>query len=88
MRTETCRINLKRVWRLWLEINDKDLLKGLRVCTQETNIRRQKPRSVPMKKEKLRILIPKSTFLRIIRPPLLVLGLAEDSYQLDVRQSE
>lgn len=46
-----------------------------------------KPRRVPKKKEKLRVLIVKSIFLRIIIPAFLALGLVQNGYQSDVRQS-
>lgn len=38
---------------LWLEINDKDLFKGLRVHTPETQLGNTE--GVPKKKEKLRV---------------------------------
>lgn len=40
---------------------------------------RQKPRSVLKKKDKLRILIVKNIFLRIISPAFVVLGLVWDT---------
>lgn len=49
---------------------------------------RQEPRSVLKKREKLRVLIVKSTFLRIISPSFLALGLFQNDYQSDVRGSK
>ena len=48
---------------------------------QTENTARQKPRSVPKKKEKLRVLLVKSVFLKIISPSFLALGLVQDNYQ-------
>lgn len=48
------------------------------------NTTRQKPGSLP-KKEKLKVLIGKCTFLRIISPTFLALEFSQDSYQSNVR---
>lgn len=66
---------LKKSLEAWLEINDNNLFKG------------QTPRSVSKKKEKLRVLRVKSTFLRMISPAFLALGLVQDSYQSEIRHS-
>lgn len=67
---------LKRVWNLWLEINNKELFKGLRVCKPEAQLGNMQ--SVSKKKEKLRVSPEKSTFLRRLRPVSLALGLVRD----------
>ena len=74
-------MNSKRVWRLWLEINDKYLFKSLRVCKPETQLGHTQ--SFPKKKEKLRVLIVKNTFLRKISPAFLVFGLFQDGHPED-----
>lgn len=51
---------LTSVRKLWLEINDKDLLKGLRVCEVETQL--SNAQNIPKEKEKLKVLIVRSTF--------------------------
>ena len=66
-------MNSKRVWRLWLEINDKDLFKALGVCKPETHL--SDTQSVLRKEEKLRVLTVKSTFVRRISPEFLASGL-------------
>lgn len=53
--------------------NDKDLLKGLRVCKLKAQL--GNTQSVLEKKEKLRALIVNSTFLRRISPAILGFGL-------------
>ena len=51
----TCQTKSKRIWRLWLEGNDKDLFKALRVCKLEIQL--SNDQCVTKKKEKLSILI-------------------------------
>lgn len=64
---------LKRVRKLWLEINDKDLLKGLMVCEVETQL--SNAQNIPKEKEKLKVLlIVRSTFIS----SFLVPGLVQD----------
>lgn len=62
--------------RLWVEMKDKDLFKGLRICKPEQRL--GNTNSDPKKKEKSRVLIVKSTFLRRISP-----GLVLDANPLD-----
>lgn len=65
-----------RVRRLRLEINGKNLFKYLKVCKSETQL--DSTQSVPKKKEKPRVLIVKSAFLRRISPTFLASGLVQD----------
>ena len=51
---------------------------------QMGNTARQNPRSVPKKKEKLKVLIVKRTFLRMISPALSAPGLVQNGYRSDV----
>lgn len=51
---------------------------------QTENTTTQKPKSVSKKKEKLRVLIVQSTFLRSIAPAFLSLRLVQDSCQSNV----
>ena len=44
-------------------------------------------RSVPIKREKLRVLIVKGALFRIISPVFLALGFVQDGYQSEVRRS-
>lgn len=67
---------LKRVWRLWLEINNKELFKGLQVCKPETQL--GNTQSIPKKKEKLRVFTGKRIFLRRLSSALLASGLVQD----------
>lgn len=60
------------------------MIEGLRVCG---NPARQKHRNVLKKKEILKVLLVKSTLLRIIGLLFLALGLVQDSYQSDVKLS-
>lgn len=48
-----CQLSRKKIRRLWLEVNDKDLLKGLKVYILETKL--GNTQSVPRKEEKLRV---------------------------------
>lgn len=57
-----------------LEINDKDLFKGLRVCKLKTPP--SDTQSFPKKKETVRVLRMNNIFLRRIRPALSASGLA------------
>lgn len=70
----------KRVRRLWLEINDKHLFQGLRVCQLKTQLGHTQ--SVPKKNEKL------SSFLRRISPTFLAFGWVPDDNLPDVQLSE
>lgn len=63
---------LKRVRKLWLEINDKDLLKGLRVCGVETQL--SNTQNIPKEKETLKVLVVRGTFSSSFLAPGLVQG--------------
>lgn len=63
---------LKRVRKLWLEIKDKDLLKGLRVCGVETQP--SNAQNIPKEKETLKVLVVRSTFSSSFLAPGLVQG--------------
>lgn len=56
----------KRVRRPGVEIKDKGLFKGLRICKKKTYL--GNPPSVLKKKEALRVPKGESTFLRTISP--------------------
>lgn len=56
-----------------LEVNDRNLFKGLKICKLET-YPGQIPEVFQIKKIKLKLLTLESTFVRIIIPAVLVLG--------------
>lgn len=78
-------MNSKRLCRLWLETNDEDLLKGLRVCKLRTQP--GKDLETFQRGKKFNDFIVKSTYLRIISPALTSPRLVQDSYQSDVSGS-
>lgn len=74
----------KWIRKLWLEISDKDLFKGLEACKPETSLGKNPE---IFQRGKLKLLILRSTFLRRLKPAFLALGLAQYHYQSDERQS-
>ena len=66
-----------KVRRLHLEINGKDFFQGLSVCKPKIG----SAQSVLKKKETLRILVVKSSFLRRISPAFLASKLVKDDHE-------
>lgn len=62
---------------------NRDLFKGLGVCKQGTQL----DKTPEIYKENLKVLIVKSTFLKIISPAFLALGLVQDGFKSGVKQS-
>lgn len=62
-------------------MNGQDLLQGLKICKSETQL--GSAQSVLKKKENLRVLLVKNTFLGRISPVFLAIGLVQDGDLLD-----
>lgn len=63
-------------------MNGQDLLQGLKICKSEPQV--GSAQSVLKKKEKLRVLLVKNTFLGRISPAFLAHGLVRDGNLPDV----
>lgn len=78
---------LKESLETLLKISDGDLFKDIGGFCLGIQLGKN-PTTVPKKKEKLKVLIVKSTFLRIISPCILSPRIGPNGSQLDVRQDD
>lgn len=78
---------MKKVWRLWLELNDKDLFKSFRVCKLGTQL--GKTHKCPREERKVKGSYSKNhtleNYYHCILSPLGTQRFFQDGYQLDAR---